>query len=158
MDKKEFKVQKKAFKKAKRKAYGPWKFLSILSGPLAIIFCIVMVVCNMFDNTISLLVGGSFWELENEDPNYTYFEGDFATEEERTAAGAAGKCRLWEDIRLRPPAGRSRYRTVRTTQNRWPITYFSGNLQKCIADSESNSHSSTWIPEPGHPYSPPGSG
>jgi len=89
MDKKEFKVQKKAFKKAKRKAYGPWKVLSIISGPLAIIFCIVMVVCNMFDNTISLLVGGTFWELENEDPNYIYYEGDFATEEERTAAGAA---------------------------------------------------------------------
>ena len=88
MDKKEFKVQKKAYKKAKRKAYGPWKFLSIISGPLAIIFCIVMVVCNMFDNTISLLVGGTFWELENEDPNYIYYEGDFATEEERTAAGA----------------------------------------------------------------------
>ena len=88
MDKKEFKVQKKAFKKAKRKAYGPWKVLSIISGPLAIIFCIVMVVCNMFDNTISLLVGGTFWELENEDKNYIYYEGDFATEEERTAAGA----------------------------------------------------------------------
>ena len=89
MDKKEFKVQKKAYKKARRKAYGLWKFLSILSGPLAIIFCIVMVVCNMFDNTISLLVGGTFWELENEDPNYIYYEGDFATEADRVAAGAA---------------------------------------------------------------------
>ena len=89
MDKKEFKVQKKAYKKARRKSYGLWKFLSIISAPLAIIFCIVMVVCNMFDNTISLLVGGSFWKLENEDSNYIYYEGDFATEEERTAAGAA---------------------------------------------------------------------
>jgi len=88
MDKKEFKVQKKAFKKAKRKAYGPWKFLSCLSAPLAIIFAIVMVVCNMFDNTVALFVGGTFWELENEDPNYTYFEGDFATEADRVAAGA----------------------------------------------------------------------
>ena len=69
MDKKEFKVQKKAYKKARRKAYGLWKFLSIFSAPLAIIFCIVMVVCNMFDNTISLLVGGTFGELEIEDPN-----------------------------------------------------------------------------------------
>ncbi|MBQ8280296.1 MAG: glycoside hydrolase family 3 C-terminal domain-containing protein [Roseburia sp.] len=89
MNKKEFKVQKKAYKKARRKAYGLWKFLSIISGPLAIIFCIVMVVCNMFDNTISLLVGGTFWKLENEDSNYIYYEGDFATEEERVAAGAA---------------------------------------------------------------------
>ena len=89
MDKKEFKVQKKAFKKAKRKAYGPWKVLSIISAPLAIIFAIVMVICNMFDNTVALFVGGTFWELENEDPNYIYYEGDFATEEERTAAGEA---------------------------------------------------------------------
>ena len=89
MDKKEFKVQKKAYKKAKRKAYGPWKVLSIISAPLAIIFAIVMVICNMFDNTVALFVGGTFWELENEDPNYIYYEGDFATEEERTAAGAA---------------------------------------------------------------------
>ncbi len=89
MDKKEFKVQKKAFKKAKRKAYGPWKVLSIISAPLAIIFAIVMVVCNMFDNTVALFVGGTFWELENEDPNYIYYEGDFATEADRVAAGAA---------------------------------------------------------------------
>ena len=89
MDKKEFKVQKKAFRKAKRKAYGPWKILSCISAPLAIIFAIVMVICNMFDNTVALFVGGTFWELENEDPNYTYYEGDFKTEEERVAAGAA---------------------------------------------------------------------
>ena len=89
MDKKEFKVQKKAYKKAKRRATGLWKWLSIISAPLAIIFCIVMVVCNMFDNTISLLVGGTFWKLENEDPNYTYYEGDFETEADRVAAGAA---------------------------------------------------------------------
>ncbi len=89
MNKKEFKAQKKAYKKAKRKAFGLWKCLSIISAPLAIIFCIVMVVCNMFDNTISLLVGGSFWELENEDSNYTYYKQDFATEEDRLAAGAA---------------------------------------------------------------------
>ena len=44
MDKKEFKVQKKAYKKAKRKAYGPWKFLSCISAPLAIIFIAIGVI------------------------------------------------------------------------------------------------------------------
>ena len=42
----------------------------------------------MFDNTIALFVGGTFWEVENEDPSAQYYVGDFATEEERVAAGA----------------------------------------------------------------------
>ena len=37
MDKKEIKARKKAFKKAKRKAIRPWKFLTWFSLPLAII-------------------------------------------------------------------------------------------------------------------------
>ncbi|MBR5127593.1 MAG: glycoside hydrolase family 3 C-terminal domain-containing protein, partial [Roseburia sp.] len=88
MDKKEFKVQKKAFKKAKRKACGLWKALSIIAAPLAIILTAATVVVSMFDNTIALFVGGTFWEVENEDPNAIYYTGDFATEEERVAAGA----------------------------------------------------------------------
>ncbi len=89
MDKKEFKAKKKAYKRAKRKATALWKWLSIFSAPLAAIFCALLVILNMFDNTVALFVGGTFWELENEDPNYVYFEGDFATEAERVAAGAA---------------------------------------------------------------------
>jgi len=88
MDKRERKVRKKAYKKALKRARRPWKFLTLLSGPLAIIFTIAFVVVSMFDNTIALFVGGTFWELENEDKDAIYYEGDFATEEERTAAGA----------------------------------------------------------------------
>ena len=36
----------------------------------------------MFDNTVAAFVGGSFWELVNEDPNAKYFEMDFSTNEE----------------------------------------------------------------------------
>ena len=89
MNKKELKASKKAFKKARRKATGLWKWLSIVSAPLSIIFCLLLVVFTMFDNTVSLFVGGSFWKLENEDANATYYVGDFATEEDRLAAGAA---------------------------------------------------------------------
>ena len=88
MDKKEIKARKKAYKKALRKARRPWKFLTILSAPLAIIFGLILIVVTMFDNTVSLFVGGTFWELEHEDPNAIYYEGDLATEEERTARGA----------------------------------------------------------------------
>ena len=88
MNKKEIKAQKKAYKKALRRARRPWKFVSILSGILTIVLVAAFIVCSMFDNTIALFTGGTFWELENEDPNAVYYEGDFATEEERTAAGA----------------------------------------------------------------------
>ena len=83
------KAQKKAYKKALRKARRPWKFLSLLSLPLAIILVIATVVVSMFDNTIALFAGGTFWEVENEDESAVYYEGDFATEADRTAAGAA---------------------------------------------------------------------
>ena len=88
MDKKEIKARKKAYKKALKKARKPWKFLTLLSAPLAVIFTIAFVVVSMFDNTIALFVGGTFWQLENEDPSAIYYEGDFATEADRTAAGA----------------------------------------------------------------------
>ena len=88
MDKKEIKARKKAYKKALKKARRPWKFLTLLSAPLAVIFTIAFVVVSMFDNTIALFVGGTFWQLENEDPSAIYYEGDFATEADRTAAGA----------------------------------------------------------------------
>ena len=88
MDKKEIKARKKAYKKALRKARRPWKFLTILSAPLAIIFAALFVVTSMFDNTIALFVGGTFWQLENEDPTAVYYEGDFDTEAERVEKGA----------------------------------------------------------------------
>ncbi len=83
------KAQKKAYKKALRKARRPWKFLTLLSGPLALILIIATVVVTMFDNTIALFTGGTFWELENEDPDAVYYEGDYATEADRLAAGSA---------------------------------------------------------------------
>ena len=88
MDKKEIKARKKAYKKALRKARRPWKFLSLLSIPLAVILIAATVVVSMFDNTIALFTGGTFWELENEDPNAVYFESYFENEEARVAAGA----------------------------------------------------------------------
>ena len=89
MDKKEMKARKKAYKKARSKAIRPWKWLTWLSVPIAIILTVVTVVVTMFDNTIALFAGGTFWEVENEDPNAILFESDFASEKERNEAGAA---------------------------------------------------------------------
>ena len=57
MDKKEIKARKKAYKKARRRARRPWKFLTLLSGPLAVLFTVILIVVTMFDNTIALFVG-----------------------------------------------------------------------------------------------------
>jgi len=88
MDKKEIKARKKAYKKARRRARRPWKFLTLLGAPLAIIFTVVLIVVTMFDNTIALFVGGTFWKLENEDPGAIYYESDFASEKERVKKGS----------------------------------------------------------------------
>ena len=88
MDKKEIKARKKAYKKARRKATMPWKWLTWLSMPLAIILTIATVVVTMFDNTIVLFTGGSFWEVVNEDPNAVYYKSEFKSEEERNQKGS----------------------------------------------------------------------
>lgn len=87
MDKKEIKARKKAYKKSLRKARRPWKLLTILSAPLAVLFTAIFIIVSVFDNTVALFVGGTFWKLENEDPEAIYYESDFASEEERVARG-----------------------------------------------------------------------
>ena len=65
--------------------------LRIISTILVVLFVIMIpvnIVLRMFDNTIALLIpGNKFWELIDEDENANYFTGDYATEEERLAAG-----------------------------------------------------------------------
>lgn len=86
-NKKEFKIRKKAYHKARRKATRPWKGLTFLSAVIAIIMIPLTVILSTFDNTVAAFVGGSFWKLENEDKSAKYFESDFETAEEMTAYG-----------------------------------------------------------------------
>lgn len=92
---KELKAQKKAYKKAKRKATGLWKGLSILNAVLAVILMIALVLLSMFDNTVAAFVGGTFWELENEDKNAIYYESDFSSNKEMREYGIE-LCKLVE--------------------------------------------------------------
>lgn len=80
-DKKEKRAFRKNYKKARRKAIKPWKSLTWISAPLFVIFLALSIVLGMFDNTVALFVGGSFWELVNEDENAQYFTEDYTTEE-----------------------------------------------------------------------------
>ena len=84
---KPYKSQKKAYRKAKRKLVSPWKVLTITCLIVCLITTALSVAFDIFDNTRAAFVGGSFWELENEDPNAQYFTSDFASVEEMTDRG-----------------------------------------------------------------------
>jgi len=81
MDKKEAKMRKKAYKKARRKYTQPWKALGIICLLFALVLSIVFPVVKLFDNTMAAYAGGSFWKLINEDPDAQYFTSDFASTE-----------------------------------------------------------------------------
>ena len=88
MEKKEDIMQeKKKLRKARRKAVRPWRALTFISLPLAIISVIAMVVATVFDNSVAIFFGGTFWELENADGNARYFTPDFADWEDNEAYG-----------------------------------------------------------------------
>lgn len=84
----EWKAQKKAYRKAKRKYVQPWKLLAILLIIPALLVQAVGMVVNMADNTIAIVAGDNFWTLKNEDTSAVYYSGDYTTTEERLAAGA----------------------------------------------------------------------
>lgn len=79
--KKEMKAKKKAYKKARSKATRPWKWLTWISTPFAIVLTVAAVVTSIFDNSFSIFVGGTFNRFEK-DPNAVYFASDFASDEE----------------------------------------------------------------------------
>ena len=83
----ELKALKKACKKEKRRQVSLFKSLCIILLVLCLLFSAGSVVVTMFDNTVALFTGDSFWELENEDPEAIYYKSDFATQEERIAKG-----------------------------------------------------------------------
>ena len=81
------KALKKAYKKTKRKTVTPWKVLTLISGPVAVIMAIATFALSMFDNTLAAFVGGDFHELVNKDANAIYYESDFASPEEMVEYG-----------------------------------------------------------------------
>ena len=52
-----------------------------------IVFIPLSKILTSFDNTVAAFVGGTFWELQNEDPNAQYFTSDFTSAEEMVDYG-----------------------------------------------------------------------
>lgn len=84
--KKEIREKKRAYKKARSRAVRPWKWLTWFSLPLAVLLIIGAVFTSIFDNSLSIFVGGTFNHFEK-DPNAVYFELDFDSETEMLAYG-----------------------------------------------------------------------
>jgi len=141
--KKELKTLKKACKRAKRKTVTLWKSLGIFLLVIALIVTPLSIVAKVFDNAMAAFMGGTFWQVENEDLNANYFEMDFSTDEERLNTGAdicyqveaEGAALLMNNGAL-PLAAGSKVSTVSTSSVN--IVYGgtgSGNVDASKADS-----------------------
>ncbi|MBR3765187.1 MAG: glycoside hydrolase family 3 C-terminal domain-containing protein [Clostridia bacterium] len=85
----EKKQAKKACKRMKRKYVTLWKTLAIVLAVVMVISVAGHALLSTFDNTLAAFVGGTFWNVVDEDPNAQYFTMDFATVEEMAARGDA---------------------------------------------------------------------
>ena len=72
---------KKAYKPSKRKTVTLWKTLGIITLVFSLILTPLTILLGLFDNTVAAMLGGTFWKLENEDPNANYFKMDFDSNE-----------------------------------------------------------------------------
>ncbi len=81
------KARKKEYKRARRRAIGPWKVLTLISAPLTVILIVLAVFCTIFDNSVSIFVGGTFNRIKNRDENAVYYQMDFDSEEEMVRYG-----------------------------------------------------------------------
>ena len=79
--------EKKKARREKRKATRPWKGLTFLNLVLAIVSIVVLVVATVFDNTVAIFFGSTFWELENASEQAQYFIMDFPEWEDNEKYG-----------------------------------------------------------------------
>ncbi len=83
----ERKSRKKEYKRARRKATRPWKALTMITAPVTLILIVAAVFCTIFDNSISIFVGGTFNDIKNKDENAIYYKMDFDSQEEMVHYG-----------------------------------------------------------------------
>ena len=83
----DYKKQKKAWNKGRRKAIRPFKGLSVLLIVLAVICAVANMVFGMFPQTFQLLLTGYDYTVSNTDDSAVYYEAGYDTDEERVEAG-----------------------------------------------------------------------
>lgn len=78
------KEAKKKLRKAKRKAVRPFKGLTIFSIPLLVIAIALLIVAMVFDNSVAIFMGGTFWRLDDAHKDAQYFEAGLDDEKSDT--------------------------------------------------------------------------
>ena len=78
---------KKEYKRARRRATRPWKILTWISAPITAILIALAVFSSVFDNSLSIFVGGTFNNIKNKDENAVYYKMDFDSQEEMVHYG-----------------------------------------------------------------------
>ncbi len=135
---------KKAYKKTKRKHITPWKILAIICAVVMIVSIPLTFFLQKFDNTVAAFVGGTFWNLQNEDPNAQYFTSDFDSAEEMVDYGlvlcqqveAEGAALLMNNNNALPLASDAKVSTFSTSSAN--LVYGgtgSGNIDASSADT-----------------------
>ncbi len=84
----EYKGQKKAWNKGRRKTVRPFKGLTFLFVILAVVFSAVIMLVNMLPTTFDMVIGQTRYSVSNTDDSAVYYESDFDSDEERIEAGA----------------------------------------------------------------------
>lgn len=135
---------KKAYKKTKRKHITPWKILAIICAVVMIVSIPLSIILQKFDNTVAAFVGGTFWNLQNEDPSAQYFTSDFDSAEEMVDYGlvlcqqveAEGAALLMNNNNALPLASDAKVSTFSTSSAN--LVYGgtgSGNIDASSADT-----------------------
>ena len=73
---------KEACRQEKRRYVTGWKVGAIVLLIFALLFTPLSLAVKVFDNALVASLGGSFWELQNEDAAAIFFATDFATGQE----------------------------------------------------------------------------
>ena len=79
----DYKQQKRAWNKARRKSTRPFKGLAILCAPLAIIMALALVAVSIFHSTVDIVLKAKTFKIVDSDPDAQYFTMDFETPQER---------------------------------------------------------------------------
>jgi len=79
---------RKACMRMKRRYVTLWQALAIVSAVVLVMSVALHAVLSVFDNTVAAFVGGTFWELVDEDPSAQYFVPDYADTKEMALRGA----------------------------------------------------------------------
>lgn len=97
---KEYRKQKRQYKKGWKRATRAPRVLAVVSAILAIILAALLVVVNIFDCTFYILMQSQFYKVnqgaESASMDSEYFKSTFASEEERAQYGAI-LCRQLEE-------------------------------------------------------------